>query len=634
MRQPQPAPGRRPAALELILIVNEKAREAASGELTPAVLERKLAARGLSGRVVVVGRDEETAAVAERQARAGAGVVVAVGGDGTIHGVAVGLYRAGGTAALGIVPAGSMNNIAASLGIPEELDAALDLLAVCLVRGVRRPMDLGLIFDRLFVESSGFGIVSDLLCLGESVKQRPLTAPAAIPELARLLGRYRPAPVTLILDGQVRRTRAMHVRICNTPAVGLRIIAAPNARTDDGILDVVVYEQFGTIELLAYLLRKIGGTRIRNARVRRYRAREIVVEPSEAWPIDLDGELIGECGPGHRWRRIEARVLPAALTLCAPPEQPHIAENPLQTVLRALPAVPEVMPEAVGQAAVAAEQALAEVAIGAEHAVTEAAMAAEHAVVEAAAAAEQALAGVTESPGRAARRATVIRGMYMVGGALALVASIAARRMHVLPGDLELTRAFQRTRSPLADRFWTAIAWGGFPKESMALVAATTLGLWLARFRLEAAFFLVASGVNVVNFAVKRVVRRQRPMDTVVRVTRLIREPSFPSGHVMHYTSTLGFVAAAALANLRPSPLRRGIVAACAALIGLVGPSRVYLGAHWPSDVAAGYLFGGLYLGGVLELYSLAKQEQARFSLPLPWRAIAASCSPNRDRLV
>jgi undecaprenyl-diphosphatase len=223
---------------------------------------------------------------------------------------------------------------------------------------------------------------------------------------------------------------------------------------------------------------------------------------------------------------------------------------------------------------------------------------------------------VVEPPRRAAQRTAWVRSLYIVGAVFAIITGVAASRADLLPGDLRVTRALQRTRSVHWDRFWRAVAWAGFPRPTFLVIATATVALWLTRFRLEALFLLLATGVNALNFALKRLVRRKRPAEPKVRVLRLIKEPSFPSGHVMFYMSAFGFLVAAALANLRPSALRRAIVAIGGSLIGLVGASRIYLGAHWPSDVAAGYLFGGLYLGGVLELYTRAKRRQVRRSPP------------------
>jgi len=55
--------------------------------------------------------------------------------------------------------------------------------------------------------------------------------------------------------------------------------------------------------------------------------------------------------------------------------------------------------------------------------------------------------------------------------------------------------------------------------------------------------------------------------------------------------------------NWRSGKLRNTLIAFCISLIALIGPSRVYLGAHWPSDVMAGYIYGGLWFGGVMALY-------------------------------
>lgn len=603
---------------KVIALMHASAGQTGSGAFTLDALGSAMRQRGLDAEVIELGPDDDASEAAKRAALGPAEAVVAVGGDGMVHAVARGLWNAtreGGRAAFGILPAGTMNNVAASLGVPEDPDAALDGLASSLRAKRYRPLDLARIGDMIFVEEAGFGLLSQLMCIGEGIKQNELPVPAAAAEIGKALTTYQSAPLKLIMDGHVRHFHALHVIICNAPVIAMRMNVAPGARMDDGLLDVVVYSRYHPLQLLTHLALRIGGREIADTQVKRFRARRIQVEPDRdssfaTWPIEVDGEPAGDCGPTGRWRRIEIVALPHALQLAAPAAPPAIVEQPWRTTLRAVastlkrepsqaqsqstPSTPSTQPTPSTPSTQPAQPDPSSPAGAVENAV------------------ENAVGQVAEPPRRAARRSALIRTFYFVGGALGIALAFAASRSSLLPGDLEITRAVQRTRTPARDRFWRAVAWAGYPRPNALIVALLAGVMWFFRFRLEAVFVLIASAVNALNFTLKRIVRRKRPAAPRVWVRQLINEPSFPSGHVMFYVSAFGFVVAAALANLRPSALRRGVVALGSSLIALVGVSRVYLGAHWPSDVAAGYLYGSLYLGSTLQLYAWAKDRQTR----------------------
>jgi undecaprenyl-diphosphatase len=78
---------------------------------------------------------------------------------------------------------------------------------------------------------------------------------------------------------------------------------------------------------------------------------------------------------------------------------------------------------------------------------------------------------------------------------------------------------------------------------------------------------------------------------------------SFPSGHVLTYVGTYGFLAYLAYSLLRPVPVRRVAVGGLVGLIALVGPSRIYQGHHWATDVLASYLLGMSYVALVAAVY-------------------------------
>jgi undecaprenyl-diphosphatase len=110
-------------------------------------------------------------------------------------------------------------------------------------------------------------------------------------------------------------------------------------------------------------------------------------------------------------------------------------------------------------------------------------------------------------------------------------------------------------------------------------------------------------GAGFTTGVIKLLVRRPRPDLSFRKHNRLLKDHSFPSGHATHYTAFYGYVFFLAYRNLPTGPLRTFVLLYCATLITFVGPSRIYLGHHWASDVAAGQLVGAVYLLAMLQIY-------------------------------
>jgi membrane-associated phospholipid phosphatase len=188
---------------------------------------------------------------------------------------------------------------------------------------------------------------------------------------------------------------------------------------------------------------------------------------------------------------------------------------------------------------------------------------------------------------------------------------IAVRRNRTAALDLAITLKVQsRTWSWLA---WTmsAVSWSGFPPQSRLLPPLLALVEWRLGFPTEARFQLLAWGTTVLSGLTKFFMHRARPSQPAVRVVVAnLGGSSFPSGHVINYIGTYGFLAYCVQTLVRPAALRRPLVGALGLLMLLVGPSRIYQGHHWPTDVLASYLLGLSYLIGVISRYRRAKARE------------------------
>ncbi len=197
---------------------------------------------------------------------------------------------------------------------------------------------------------------------------------------------------------------------------------------------------------------------------------------------------------------------------------------------------------------------------------------------------------MTAAPGRAlVRLAAVWVGLLAAGLAAGLIVEGNGF-------DGSLVRSVAGERSPAATASMrVATNLGGLWLD--VLFAGVVLALLLAGRRADAVLVLVAAGgAMLLTNATKFILERPRPAGGgLVSVS----SPSWPSGHASSSIAFYGVLAALA-ARRAPPGGRPAIWLALAALTGLVGASRVYLGVHYPTDVAAGWALGGLWLVGVL----------------------------------
>lgn len=179
----------------------------------------------------------------------------------------------------------------------------------------------------------------------------------------------------------------------------------------------------------------------------------------------------------------------------------------------------------------------------------------------------------------------------------------------IITYDLTVTLAIQTFNIPIWDYFMKFLTWIGNGWQEIIIPLSITFAIWIFRQKTEALFLLISTiGVVFISELFKFIIARPRPDGTlVIQIGEFVRNDSFPSGHVLFFIGFFGFLLFLVYSRLKRSILRTVLIFILSIFIACIGISRIYLGAHWFSDVLGSYLIGTVWLIIIVHFYNRLK---------------------------
>jgi diacylglycerol kinase (ATP) len=292
--------------MKALIILNPAAGKTAH-ESVREILGRHLAASHIQYEIHETVKTERPGEFVRARLRDGFDLVVAAGGDGTVSDVIDGLV--GSSKPLGILPTGTGNLIARELGIPDDLEDAVRVIAGA---SRSRSIDAMRIGMRVFVLNVSVGISASVIGGTTRKNKNRFGRIAYLGATILKMFTFRPRYLEVAVDGISHEYRAVEVAIMNCGMLAKMLYPkGPEIRIDDGHLDVWILGLKAIRDYPRYVREVMDGrqadplARFVNAE------RSVTVRGSVSLPVQADGDIIGTTP-------VEVELIPGAITVLVP----------------------------------------------------------------------------------------------------------------------------------------------------------------------------------------------------------------------------------------------------------------------------------------------------------------------------